>query len=685
MPPWVKLAKRPMKILPQTTFFVDARAVFQGGGCRGAAYAGAYEAAVRCGVRFSEVAGTSAGSIVSALIGAGASPEFIQAEMRSLEFKRFMSRPQLGALDGTRARLVLTVPPLSWLFEYFDYARIALYGGAYSSVGIETWMDDLLSRLLPFAERPIRFKDLFIPTSIVSTDLGSGVAKIWSNDETPNESVALAVRASCSIPGFFQPVQIGTTRHVDGGLLSNLPAFIFEKGAGAQIGGGRVLAFSLIDEYRPLSIWNLRSFGKRLINTVVDGSTDLQTRIQKHAHVVEVRTPGISATDFDKMDEAKINQLVQNGWNSTVSFIRNEGVNLRDDIAERRPSADPDELFDSFVREASDPGLELWIANTDTRWFWELFPTILSWRAAGATVRYLAHENQAQGDAGKREVQRRSLLATMGVDLKVVEVLPWRGMLVRRRDDHRDAAFVCSESRTSGANYASAYVGNTHREVIRSLSSHFQSIPSSAPYAGVTLSEADPAPLIERLKDGVWQYAKPGVEIAMERISLTTLLMINSHVRTFKLRQAEMMAKVFSANGIDLFGPAHVLQNGVVSSTTTPPVIESWGDKSVVVEGNSRVLYAISKGIQHLNVLHVKNVKDELPGKPVEPRKVLLVSRYTFLRKLELTDSTTAALEASKLRRGRSNDLIQLGRPEFTSRRWRSGPYCVCSDHSLTQ
>lgn len=614
--------------LPQTTFFVDARAVFQGGGCRGAAYAGAYEAAVRCGARFSEVAGTSAGSIVAALIGAGASPEFIQAEMRSLDFRRFMSRPQLGALDGVRARLALTVPPLSWLFEYFDYARVALYGGAYSSVGIQTWMDDLLSGLLPSADRPVRFKDLFIPTSVVSTDLGSGVAKVWSNDETPNESVALAVRASCSIPGFFQPVQIGTTRHVDGGLLSNLPAFIFDKEAGARIGGGRVLAFSLVDEYRPISSWTLRSFGKRLINTVVDGSTDLQTRIQKNAHVIEVRTPGISATDFDKMDEAKVDQLVQSGWDSTVSFVRNEGVNLRDDIAERGVSADSDELFDSFVREAGDPGSELWIANTDTRWFWELFPTILSWRAAGAAVRYLTLENQAQGDAGKRESQRRSLLAAIGVDLTVAEVLPWRGMLVRRRDDHRDAAFVCSESRTSGANYASAYVGNTHREVIRSLSSHFQSIPFGTSHARLTLSEADPAPLIERLTEGVWQYAKPGVEIAMERICLSNLLMINSRVRTFKLRQAEMMAKVFSANGIDLFGPAQVLLNGVIASATTPPVVESWGDKSVVVEGNSRILYAISKGIQHLNVLHVRNVKDELPGKPVEPRRVLLVSRY---------------------------------------------------------
>jgi predicted acylesterase/phospholipase RssA len=615
--------------LPQTTFFVDARAVFQGGGCRGAAYAGAYEAAVRCGARFSEVAGTSAGSIVAALIGAGASPEFVQTEMRSLEFKRFMSRPRPGALDDVRARSVLTLPPLSWLLERFDLARIALYGGAYSSEAIQTWMDDLLHKLLPCAARPVQFKDLFIPTSVVSTDLGSGVAKVWSTDKTPNESVALAVRASCSIPGFFQPVQIGTTRHVDGGLLSNLPAFIFDTDAGGKsVGGGRVLAFSLVDEYRPISSWNLRSFSSRLINTVVDGSTDLQAQIHKQAHIVEIRTPGISATDFDKMDEARIDQLVRSGWHSTVAFIKNEGVNLRGGTAGRGLSADSNELFDSFVREAREPGLELWISDSDTRWYWELFPIILSWREAGAAVRYLTLENKAQGDSGKRESQRRGLMAAIGIDLMVTDSLPWRGMLVHRHDDNRDAAFVCNESKTSGANFASAYIGNTHREVIRSLGEHLKSTASTVTYGGISLSEADPDPLIDRLRVGVWQYAKPGVEIALERINLANLLLINSRVRTFKLRQAEIMATVYARNKIDLFKPAHVLLDGVIASTTTPPVVENWGDKSVVVEGNSRVLYAISKGITRMDVFHVRNVKDQLPGKPVEPRKVLLVSRF---------------------------------------------------------
>lgn len=60
-----------------TKFFKTCLGVFQGGGCKGVALAGAYKAAVKAGVHLSEVAGASAGSIIAALVGAGASPEFI--------------------------------------------------------------------------------------------------------------------------------------------------------------------------------------------------------------------------------------------------------------------------------------------------------------------------------------------------------------------------------------------------------------------------------------------------------------------------------------------------------------------------------------------------------------------------------------------------------------------------------
>ena len=61
-------------------------AAFEGGGVRGAAYAGAYEAAVDAGMRFSRVAGSSAGSVIAALVAAGASPSSIKRRMLETDF-----------------------------------------------------------------------------------------------------------------------------------------------------------------------------------------------------------------------------------------------------------------------------------------------------------------------------------------------------------------------------------------------------------------------------------------------------------------------------------------------------------------------------------------------------------------------------------------------------------------------
>src|SRR5512144_2036470 len=78
----------------RTRFYTDCSGVFEGGGCRASAYAGAYSSAYEHGVRFSEVAGTSAGAIVAALIAAGAEPEFLLNELRELDFRDFLYAPK---------------------------------------------------------------------------------------------------------------------------------------------------------------------------------------------------------------------------------------------------------------------------------------------------------------------------------------------------------------------------------------------------------------------------------------------------------------------------------------------------------------------------------------------------------------------------------------------------------------
>jgi hypothetical protein len=71
----------------------------------------------------------------------------------------------------------------------------------------------------------------FVPLKIVATDVTTRELCIFSQTTTPDLEVALAVAASVAIPVVFRPVELErngrTGEYVDGGLVSNLPVWIF--------------------------------------------------------------------------------------------------------------------------------------------------------------------------------------------------------------------------------------------------------------------------------------------------------------------------------------------------------------------------------------------------------------------------------------------------------------------------
>src|SRR5215217_3568445 len=90
-------------------FFRSCAAVFQGGGCRVPAFAGAYQVAMKSGLHFTEVAGTSGGAMMAALIGAGATPDFIIGCLKDLKFTEFLKPPEKtgNGKPGIKLRLPL--------------------------------------------------------------------------------------------------------------------------------------------------------------------------------------------------------------------------------------------------------------------------------------------------------------------------------------------------------------------------------------------------------------------------------------------------------------------------------------------------------------------------------------------------------------------------------------------------
>jgi NTE family protein len=206
--------------------------VLAGGGVKGIAHAGVLSVLHEHGYRFERAAGTSAGAIVAALVAAGMPPPRMQKLLGELDYRAFKDA-------SGRDRVPLIGPGLSLALEdglyEGEYLREWL-GGELSTLGVETFRDlrsDDPDSSLP-AEQQYRLV-------VMAADVTRGelVRLPWDYRDRygldpDRQRVADAVRASMSIPFFFEPVRIAgadgaVSTLVDGGVLTNFPIGTFDR------------------------------------------------------------------------------------------------------------------------------------------------------------------------------------------------------------------------------------------------------------------------------------------------------------------------------------------------------------------------------------------------------------------------------------------------------------------------
>jgi NTE family protein len=154
-----------------------------GGFARGIAHVGILRVLERERAPLHCVSGVSAGAIVAAAFAGGATSEEIGRVGSAMRFAHV-------------AR--------------WSICRLGL-------VGSER-MTKFLGRLL----KHLRFEDMKIPLGVVATDIQKG-APVYFRGEG---DVALAIRASCSYPGLFRPVQHNGRILVDGAMSVEVPALL---------------------------------------------------------------------------------------------------------------------------------------------------------------------------------------------------------------------------------------------------------------------------------------------------------------------------------------------------------------------------------------------------------------------------------------------------------------------------
>jgi NTE family protein len=219
-----------------------------GGAARGFAHVGVIKVLEAQGIIPDIVVGTSAGSVVAALYAGGGTGFDLQ-------------RLALGMEDSSISDWILPDRGIIRGEALQNYVNIAL------------------------GNRPM--EKLPRTLGIVATDLQSGEMIVFRRG-----NVGMAVRASSSVPGIFQPVRIGNREYVDGGLVSPVPAKVAR-----DLGADVVIAVDISSKPTNAKVSGIIDV---LLQTfTIMGAKLAQWELTRADVVIRPNVAGIAGTDFE--------------------------------------------------------------------------------------------------------------------------------------------------------------------------------------------------------------------------------------------------------------------------------------------------------------------------------------------------------------------------------------------------
>jgi NTE family protein len=187
--------------------------VFEGGGVKGIAYAGALEVLEKRKILkdIVRVGGASAGAINAVLMALGYTRQEMLDVLLELDFRKF--------LDDSWGLLP-------------DVKRLLREYGWFKGDFFEEWIRRQITKKgqpadVTFAQlKASGHRGLYL----IGTNLSTGYEEVFSAERTPRMRVSKAVRMSMSIPLFFAAVlsRRGDV-YVDGGVLDNYPVKLFDR------------------------------------------------------------------------------------------------------------------------------------------------------------------------------------------------------------------------------------------------------------------------------------------------------------------------------------------------------------------------------------------------------------------------------------------------------------------------
>lgn len=284
--------------------------VFEGGGVKGIAFVGAVCCLEERGYNFSRVAGTSAGSIIAALLAVGYTGDELKRIILDLDYSKLLDKKGFNRIPLIGNEISILKNKGIYEGEYICRWLASLFE-AKKKTRFKDVMANGNSRLKIIASDISKKEIVILPDDLIKYDIDPMEFEIWK-----------AVRMSISIPLFFQPVKLKYKKEysfiVDGGLLSNFPVWIFDV---SKIPRWPTFGFNLVDmKKNSAKEIGFLNYITDLIETVVNKNEDVYVRDKDSVRIINIPTLGVGATQFS-INKDMSNKLFVSGYESAKNFI----------------------------------------------------------------------------------------------------------------------------------------------------------------------------------------------------------------------------------------------------------------------------------------------------------------------------------------------------------------------------
>lgn len=193
-----------------------------GGASKGFAHIGVLQVLIENNIPIDYIAGTSMGAIMGGLYSVGYSIDSLETIVRTINWNQmyYEAIGRTSRFVDQRADDEKYVVKLPFVRNEIQLPAAVISG--------QRFYNELALYTIP-ANTITDFNKLSIPFRAIATNLSTGSAYVFKSG-----NLALAIRASMSIPTILKPVEIDNIKLVDGGIARNLPA-IDVKNMGADI------------------------------------------------------------------------------------------------------------------------------------------------------------------------------------------------------------------------------------------------------------------------------------------------------------------------------------------------------------------------------------------------------------------------------------------------------------------